>query len=137
MPEGKITSTLKEFKSLIGLVLLLMLVFIAGYGIHYYASSSEYELLLSEQTALINDIKISKNKTQSLDTLLKKEKSKSKEDRGELLSIIKSLNPGASSSMSSVCCLCSSSVNSLSSHRVTPPYLHNNGGYSISKFRTQ
>ena len=46
--DGTITNIFKETKSFIGLIFLGAIIFAIGYGIHYYTSSSEYELLLLE-----------------------------------------------------------------------------------------
>lgn len=87
MSKLPVTNTLKEFKSLLILVALFIAVFVGGWYLATWKAGGDYDLLLSEKISLIENLKIAKNNTTSLGSLLKR-KDKQAE---ELKSIIKTL----------------------------------------------
>jgi len=87
MSNLPVTSTLKEFKSLLILIALFIAVFVGGWYLATWKAGGDYDLLLSEKISLIENLKIAKNNTTSLGSLLKQKD----KDTEELKSIIKTL----------------------------------------------
>lgn len=68
--KGPIARTLEESKSFIFLIIIVIGLFAAGYYTSRWQTSDDYELLSQEKEALLENLKLAKNKTTNITSLL-------------------------------------------------------------------